>query len=318
MAYVALFNFLTIFIFSKLLWTLQVTPDGMFTSETFLLIYLFAAGVLVFLVMYKSPADMRRKRQEQEVENERQQRQNLEFVVASKKLKQDLLTQANLVKDELQLLEGAWRSNIHDIINDLPTVKERELYEQIVLPFQENIIEHLRRLDEQLSFDLEPVPLSDLCRYLTSHMDHDRKTSALKKNATVTDKGWHDSDALVEVDRNKVWGMLLNVLRNSQTAMDLPRLSLDFELEGDWAVIRVTDNGGGAPLEKIDSLYRQPVPSSKRGRGRTGQGTLFVKFFADRMGVDIEAENTDELGGPGLKVTMAFPVIEQNAAKEER
>ena len=56
---------------------------------------------------------------------------------------EDVVAQSNYAKDELLFLQGTWRSQIHNIINDLPEKQEDEIYKQIIEPFQEAIEEAL-------------------------------------------------------------------------------------------------------------------------------------------------------------------------------
>ncbi len=324
MFYVAFFNMFFVFIFSKLLWDQGIIIyKGLFVAKSFLTMYVLALVLLVLMLLRKSPADRRMQKQKKAIERARQHRQNLELMVASRKLKQDLIAQANMVKDELQLLEGAWQSKIHDIINDLPSVKERELYRQILLPFQENIIKHLRDLELSLTFDLEEISLAELGAFLIPKIKSTMQIGAYKDSIEIQDAEWHDNSNLVLVDKNKVWDMVLNVLRNSQAALDLKRIALlsagatnNFQprmyvalcVDGLKALIKVFDNGGGVSPEQADRLYREPVPSRKRGGKSQGQGTLFVKFFAERMGIRVGAHNTDELDDSGLAVVMRMPL----------
>ncbi len=324
MYYVAFFNIFFLFIFSILLWDqgIIIYGGGLFLGRSFMTMYAFALVLLFVMLVKKSPADARLEKQNKVIEKAKQQRQNLEFMVASRKLKQDLLAQANMVRDELQLIEGAWKSNIHSIINDLPEVKERELYRQIILPFQENIIRHLRDLGTGLTFDLKPSPLSELFELLTLKIMDNKKMGAYGSGLKMQDQGWKESHELVLVDNNKFWDMVLNVLRNSQAALDLKRIEmLSRETPGDFrpqicvafcrndsgAELRIADNGGGVSSEMVGILYREPVPSRKRGGKSPGQGMLFVKFFAERMGINVKAENTRQLGDKGLAVVIQIP-----------
>lgn len=323
MFFVAFFNLFIIFIFSKLLWQLNmVVSPRLLLGKSFMFIYLLAVIFMFLMIFRKSPADAKRERQDCAVQEARQNQENLEFMVASKKLKMDLLTQANRVKDELQLLEGAWKSNIHDIINDLPEVKERELYSRIVLPFQENIINHLRKLDQQLTFDVMPVSPAELKEFVLSRLDGEKQAGTFKLKVEIEDSGWQDHLGTVRVDRNKFWDIIHNILRNSQTAIDFKRLDLlrqggamdfaplirmEFSMEKNDAVVRIYDNGGGADSIEVAMLYNQPVMSRKRSGKKAGQGSLFVKFFADRMGIGVHAENTTKLGEKGLAVTIRIP-----------
>jgi sensor histidine kinase regulating citrate/malate metabolism len=127
----------------------------------------------------------------------------------------------------------------------------------------------------------------------------------------------------VFLDPNKLWDMLRNVLRNSQAALDfrwlqslrdsdsstfVPRIVISMGFEQGLALLTVTDNGGGVSEETATRMFQKPVLSRKR-KGKThGQGTLFVKFFADRMNIRARARNTSELGSPGLQVVFELPL----------
>lgn len=324
MFYVAFFNMFFVVTFSKLLWDQgMIVHSGLFLGRSFLTMYVLTLLLLFLMLLRKSPADVRLEKQKKTIEKAKQHRQNLEFIVASRKLKQDLLAQANMVKDELQLLEGAWKSNIHNIINDLPEVKERELYQQIILPFQENIIRHLRDLGSRLTFDLKPVLLSELFEFLTRKIKNNIKMDACRAEVEVEDQCWQESQKRVTVDKNKVWDIVLNVIRNSQAALELkqiemlrmgkprdfqPRIFVTFGQRDSRTELKIIDNGGGASPEHVEKLYREPVPSRKRGGKMPGQGTLFVKFFAERMGISVRAENTRKLGDDGLAVMIQTPL----------
>jgi len=324
MFFVAFFNIFFVFVFSKLLLDLGVISSvKLFLTPSFLGIYALSLVFLLLILIKKSPADQHREKQLQAMEVEKQNRQNLEFMIASNKLKHELVTQANLVKDELQLLEGTWRSNIHDIFNDLQPAKEREIYNQIILPFQQNIIEHLRRLEDQLTFDLQRTTLAMLAEEISDRIAKHNSKETFGLQIELLDHGWNQSSQKVFLDSNKLWDMLRNVLRNSQAALDFrwlqslrdkqpnafaPRIVISMGIEQGLALLTVTDNGGGVSEETADRMFQKPVLSRKR-KGKThGQGTLFVKFFADRMNIRARARNTHELGSPGLQVSFGLPL----------
>lgn len=327
MYYVAFFSLFFVFVFSTILWNKGIiVHSGLFVAKSFMTIYVLAFLLVLLMLLRKSPADERAEQQQKAFEEARQQRQNLEFMIASRKLRQDLLAQANLVKDELLILEGAWRSKIHDIINDLPDVKERELYRQIIVPFEDNIIGHLRDLAQNLTFDPASVSLDELSRLLFLKIQTHIKTGSSCDAVEINENGWKDSPLKAVVDTNKFWDMVVNILRNSQTALELqriemlrsnrrndctPRIRIDLHAARAEATLTVTDNGGGVPPDQLVMLYREPVPSIKRQGKTMGQGTLFVKFFAERMNMTVSAVNTSVLGSAGLAVTVTIPVQKQ-------
>lgn len=328
MYYVLFFNLFLVVVFSKLLWNHGVIVyKGLFLGRSFITMYAAALVLLLIFVLKKSPADAAQEKQQREFEAAEAHRRNLEFMVASRKLKQDMLAQANLVKDELQLIEGAWRSKVHDIANELPPVKEQALYREVILPYQTNIIRHLRELEHSLTFDLAPVTLDELFETITGMLHGKKMTHRIR----VDDRGWQGCTRRVFVDVNKVRDMLMNVLRNSQTALDLkrirrlstpepsvctPHIDIRFSKEADSALLTVCDNAGGVSAEYIEKLYSEPVLSQKSGGTRMGQGAMFVKFFAEKMRMEITVENISLGGEKGLAVGLRLPFHESSQTSQ--
>lgn len=334
MRYVGFFSLFIVFVFTRLLFSQGVITTEVFGSRSFLAMYAMTALLLVLMQRTESPADATRRKREQVLSSQRDRTNTLEFMVASNKLRLDLTAQANLVKDELQVLKGAWKSNIHSIINDLPTVTERALYEQIIEPFQENIITHLRNLESQLSFEVAPHSLDEAEAFLRGKAEGECH-GGCGGLVEVQDFGWAGNTAMVRVDLDKMWDVALNLIRNSRTAMDLQRVealrqgrpmpgpsTIRIELglargpHGSEAVLAVVDNGGGVEPAMLDRLFHEPVPSAKRGGKKSGQGTIFVKFFAERMDMRVEAGNVGLAAERGLRVALAMPVLSIEAANE--
>ncbi len=337
MLYVTFFNIFFAIIFSRLLYLSggDFVAGHLFLGKSFLILYIACLLFMAIMIKMKSPADKEKESKEKYILESQKKRRQLEFAVATQKLTNDLITQANLVKDELQLLNGAWKSEIHSIINDLPKVKEQELYNQIVMPFQESIITHLRDLETRLSFSPEPMSLAVLHDFLTGALAQDTFSMEKRGCLVAKDNGWREATNLeVILDKHKVWEILLNLLRNSKTALELkqirllkedrsafsrfePRIALRFDLTADHAYIHVEDNGGGVKQGDEERLFKEPVPSVKRGGKALGQGSIFVKFFGENMGMEIKAANTDALGEKGLCVTLSIPLTEQTSPERK-
>ncbi|ACS81644.1 ATP-binding protein [Maridesulfovibrio salexigens] len=325
MTYVGFFNIFFAFIFSRLLYMTGNFSSKLFLSRSFMTLYVVAIIFMFIMTKRKSPADREKKEREKSIREERQKRRQLELMVATEKLTDDMITQANMVKDELMVLQNSWKSQIHTIVNDLPKVKERELYNQIVTPFEESIVEHLRDLEKRLSFKPQLTGLDELAANLTDRLENDQKHSRARLDLKFDFEKWIVRDEEVLVDRYKTWEILLNLIRNSQTAMELrqiellrqgseefktfkPRLSITADVQDNYARLRVTDTGGGVSDDSLQDLFKRAVPSAKRNGKAMGQGTVFVKFFGDNMGFDISASNTDTLGSKGLEVTILIPL----------
>ena len=328
MLYVTFFNIFFAFIFSRLLYLTggEMFYRQIFLGRSFLVLYIISIVFMAMMTRRKSPADQEKERREEYIQEERSKRRQLELMVATEKLTHDLISQANLVKDELLLLQGAWKSEIHSIINDLPTVKERELYNQIVVPFQDSIISHLRDLESRLSFSPKPESLETVRTFLTTKFFTDKIHKDNRIRLEVDDRAWDANPVRIVLDMNKLWEIVLNLVRNSQTAMELkqirllktdrnayagykPRLTVRCDACADLAFLHIMDNGGGMDESALADLFKNPLPSSKRGGKSYGQGTIFVKFFGESMGIEIRASNTTALGEKGLHVTMSIPIL---------
>jgi hypothetical protein len=325
MTYVGFFNIFFAFIFSRLLYMTGNFSSKLFLSRSFMTLYVVAIIFMFIMTKRKSPADREKLEREKSIRDERQKRRQLELMVATEKLTDDMITQANMVKDELMVLQNSWKSQIHTIVNDLPRVKERELYNQIVTPFEESIVEHLRDLEKRLSFKPQLIGLDELAVKLTDSIENDKQHSRKRLDLSFDFKEWMSRNEEILIDRYKTWEILLNLIRNSQTAMELhqiellrkssedfksfkPRLSIVADVQGNYARLRVTDTGGGVSDDSLQDLFKRAVPSVKRKGKAMGQGTVFVKFFGDNMGFDISARNTENLGSRGLEVTILIPL----------
>ncbi|WP_031482604.1 ATP-binding protein [Maridesulfovibrio frigidus] len=325
MTYVGFFNIFFAFIFSRLLYMTGSFSSKLFLSRSFMILYVVAIIFMFIMTKRKSPADTEKRNREKSIRNEQQKRRQLELMVATEKLTGDMIVQANMVKDELMVLQNSWKSQIHTIINDLPKVKERELYNQIVTPFEESIVEHLRGLENRLSFKPQLIELDELAKELEKKLDEDKKHFQKRLDASFDFKGWDGRVEEIFIDRYKTWEILLNLFRNSQTAMELrqiellrqgsaefktyvPRIAIIADIDGKNARIRILDTGGGVPDDSLQDLFKRAVPSAKRQGKAMGQGTMFVKFFGDNMGFNISVLNTEELGSKGLEVCILIPL----------
>jgi signal transduction histidine kinase len=278
---------------------------------------------MLFMIIKKSPSDKAREKLAQETKEEKEKGRLLEFLVTEKKITQDVVAQSNYAKDELLVLQGTWRSQIHNIVNDLPESGENDLFNKVIQPFQEAILRHLKGLEKKLIF--EPVMLE--VRTLADTIELE-----LKPDLKPLRKTYHlhfyvsKSDGLrgkkIKCDPFKVVEIIRNLMKNSQKAIELkqiqlmkqdfkayqafnPYLAIAFKGNSDHIFLEVVDNGGGLPKEYLNKVFKEPIPSTKRDS--YGLGTTFVKFFSDRMGFDIKGENVVTEHGKGFRVTMEMP-----------
>ena len=331
--YVTFFTLFFSFIYSKPLFEKGTLYGSLFLSRSFIIISVSFVVVMLLMVVFKSPADTARERMALETKEEKEKSRLLEFLVTERKITQDVVAQSNFAKDELLVLQGAWRSQIHNIVNDLPASKEDDIYRRIIEPFQEAILNHLKGLERKLTFEPRLMGVRSLAATLQEEISKD--LDALRDRYELDLQLSHVNGfrgAGVRCDPYKVVEILRNLIKNAQKAIELrqiemmrqdveayrsfrPYLSMAFRGTGSSLVLEVTDNGGGVSEEYVDRVFKEPVPSSKREG--YGLGTTFVKFFSERMGFSVQGRNVSTDHGRGFRVILEMPVEKGSFPAEE-
>jgi signal transduction histidine kinase len=324
--YVTFFNLFFTFVYAKPLFEKGTLYGSLFLSRSFIIISVSFVVLMLFMVLVESPADRVRKRLARETKEEKERTRLLEFLVTERKITQDVVAQSNFAKDELLVLQGAWRSQIHNIINDLPESKENDLYRRIIEPFQEAILKHLKGLERKLTFEPLPMEVRQLSRTLEEEITADLSPLQNRYELDVRLSSLNGfRGRRVQCDPYKLVEILRNLVKNAQKAIELKQIEMmreDLEayrafrpflsivLSGKSGVLslEVTDNGGGVREEYLDRVFKEPIPSSKKDG--FGLGTTFVKFFAERMGFHVRGGNVETEHGKGFRVTMEMPVDE--------
>jgi signal transduction histidine kinase len=327
--YVGGFLLAIIALFTRQLWVYgTITTSALFTGKTFVVIYLLA-GILAGLILYvESPSDKKTRQEKLKNAEKEQQQKYLEYMLANSKLKQDLLGEANKAKDELQLLETGWKSFLHDIKGDLSENEQNEIYEKIISPFKKSILAHLNSLEKNLSFSPENISAADLADFIEKRASQKNKT--IKSTQIIFSRSQKPAtNQLVDVDLNKLWLIIDNLIRNSMAAYELDAIKriklrkskrearpILISLEEEKQAIRlsVTDQAGGIENNKLEKIFQAPVLSEKRRNKISGQGSIFVKFFTEQMHIQVIAENINYNGANGFRASLVIPLVEQNHA----
>jgi hypothetical protein len=323
--YVTFFSLFFTFIYSKPLFPQGTLYPSLFLGRSFLIISVTFLLLMVFMILKKSPADEVKERMALEAKEEREKAKLLEFLVTEKKITEDVVAQSNFAKDELLFLQGTWRSQIHNIVNDLPEDRENEIYRNIIEPFQEAILRHLKGLEKKLMFDPLTLEVKKLGEVIERELAVDLKPLGKRYRIdfqVATADGFMGRS--VQCDPYKVVEIIRNLVKNSQKAIELlqvglmkedfpaykqfkPYLSIVLAGRDDHLRLEVTDNGGGLPEEFLKRVFREPIPSAKKRS--YGLGTTFVKFFSDRMGFRVAGDNVTTPYGRGFRVRVEIPLL---------
>ena len=109
----------------------------------------------------------------------------------------------------------------------------------------------------------------------------------------------------VETDRNQTENAILNLAINARDAMpDGGQITISTQVEGNNAVLCVSDSGQGMPPELIDRVFEPFFTTKPVGQG-TGLGLSQVYGFAKQSGGDVSIESSL---GSGTSVCIILPV----------
>jgi len=323
--YVLFFLVIVIGLFTRQLWIYgTITTAQLFIAKSFFVIYALSLVIFLIIARIESPAD--RESRLQKIENERtqQSKKDLEYIIANSKMRNDLLGEANRAKDDLQYLETSWKSFLHDVKGDLTTNQQEEIQNKVISPFSRKIISHLESLEHQLEFKPKEATLSEIYEFIKIRFAEKKKLNRSADLRLINQNWIPTSDRCCNIDLYKLWGILDNLINNSLAALELKKIeflrnregtgttnkeiTLSFSTKDDHeAAISIEDHAGGLTEENLTRLFETPLLSAKRNYKKTGQGTIFVKFFAEKMGIRILKTNIGNEADKGLSVTLMLP-----------
>jgi len=104
-------------------------------------------------------------------------------------------------------------------------------------------------------------------------------------------------------------------IRTENSYLDRPVRGYDTILEGDYAILRVSDTGKGISDEDIGKIFEPFYTKKMMGRSGTGLGLAVVwGTVKDHNGyIDVQSER-----GRGSTFTIYFPVTRETVAREKR
>ena len=130
-------------------------------------------------------------------------------------------------------------------------------------------------------------------------------------SATIRDKGLQ-----LVADPLRMAQVLSNLLNNASKYTDVGgHIALEVQLQGDWLVFSVTDNGIGlseAAIENVFTMFAQEQSALDRSEGGLGIGLALVKGLVELHGGEVSAYS--EGAGLGSRFVVKLPpYIEANS-----
>lgn len=217
----------------------------------------------------------------------------------------DLLKNLAILGQEASLLTHEIRTPITSLrhalaaVADKLGVEERVVVEDLVRNIQriEKLLTQTLSFARPLELDLECVDLVRLCRESVTQIDCFPPRAGL-----VIEVDDAEGPVEVEVDRDRVAEILVNLLRNACEACGgQGRVSITVRSGSSAAVVDVSDTGPGVPPKMRGEIFRL-FQSSKSGG--TGIGLAFSRKIAESHGGSLDLVDG---AGPGARFRLKLP-----------
>ena len=132
-----------------------------------------------------------------------------------------------------------------------------------------------------MSFQVKPVEVMDLCRRVVQTLEGIKHTQAHITFSSYTE------NLIIETDEVRLQQILINMLVNASKYTPSGSIELSLSEHGDNMVaFAVTDTGCGVPEESHSTLFERYTTLDNRVKG-TGIGLSLCKLIVNRLGGDI-------------------------------
>ncbi|PIV29880.1 MAG: PAS domain-containing sensor histidine kinase [Zetaproteobacteria bacterium CG02_land_8_20_14_3_00_50_9] len=169
-----------------------------------------------------------------------------------------------------------------------------------------SIVDHMRMFGRKASESFEPLDLREIIEGAFSLMSETLRLAGIEVIRDIC------ADPLpVMGHRIQVEQVLLNLISNAKDAMNsrinLQQKTLHISVECDdtQVIIRLEDNGGGLPEDKINRIFEPFFTTKEAGHG-TGLGLSISYVIIKDMHGTITAENT----AAGARFTITLPTVQ--------
>lgn len=244
-------------------------------------------------------------------------------------------------KQDLQKMEFEWQPMMEKLIKDIIHKDKNEwvqvglegidkkIYEEIIIPFKEQVLNNLKKLPEIIDIKLMEYTLGQVIDSLEQAVPltfaRDKGLTYAFNYSEIKD---NQRSMCCSTNLSRLNSIVFNLLANANQATirkkdamrekglsynRMVRLNVEIveRIETSYFCISVCDNGGGFEDEKLNSIYKIPVISSDKSSGeRLGEGTMYIAFFVKYMCGEIEAKNYEiKEGFIGAETSILLPII---------
>jgi len=245
-------------------------------------------------------------------------------------------------RQKLQALELNWsqdtvellKSSRHDLVNQLEKTKTGfddilyEIYEKIVRPYKEAILENQKDTREHIEELSEGKLNKNNLKYIENNIIEQIGfyNSKLKPYITISLKSFQEPiEDLYCYTNRLIFVAVKNIIDNSIFALQklllddkfVAKLNIDLTVNTTKKnlIITITDNAGGIEDSMLSKIYKQQFESSKGQR--LGEGTIHSAYFVGILNGFIKAKNIIINNERGLQTCIILPIY-KNASKEKK
>ncbi len=119
-------------------------------------------------------------------------------------------------------------------------------------------------------------------------------------------------DVVLSANAMDVATLVKNLVDNAiRYSPEHGRVDLAVHIEGDKAVVQVSDSGPGIPMQEREQVFEAFYRALGTGETGSGLGLSIVKAIADRIQAQVQLSETDEIAHTGLRVRVVVPINTQ-------
>ena len=182
--------------------------------------------------------------------------------------------------------------NVSYVFNNIKSAVERA----------DNIIRGLLDFSRVSKLEMEKADINLLCEKSLSLLKHQ-----FDKNHIQVVREMKSGIPAIEIDKNKIEQVLINLFMNAVQAMPQggKLLIKTYALGDKEVIVEIEDSGTGIPKDNLDKIF-DPFFTTKRNQGGTGLGLSVVKSIIEMHNGKITIRNKEE--GAGARVNLTFRV----------
>lgn len=159
-----------------------------------------------------------------------------------------------------------------------------------------DLIEISRIESGQTAVSLAPTNINEQVEFIHAFYRNEAERRGLKINYVC---GLPTGDAIISTDREKIYTVLMNLLRNAIKYTQEGRIDFGYEKKDNQIVFFVKDTGIGISGEKLARIFNRFERNEKEGERQfegAGLGLSISKAYVEMLGGKIWAESEEHTG----------------------